>query len=708
MKQRVHFMALAATVLLPLLIFCSAMVFLFDRQQQEQVERMLSQTARTLSDAVDRQVTNHVSGLEALATSIHLDNDNIADFSIEAERLLDSRPDWMSLRLRRVADAAVLVALFPERMRDNVPSDQLPPPAAQEQIRKVVSSGRPEVSDLRELAGAEPFISVVVPVIRDGEIRFVLSANLRSLSFNNVLAGPALPENWVGSVLDRNRIILARSRRPDEFVGKLATESLRKEIDRGANSFFFARSLEGQEVYSAFTTSPLSGWTVAVGAPGEVVTGAQRRSLLAVSAGGLIALAATLGLAALLIDGTLRRQTMEQRLMTLERERLVERRLSDVAANLPGMIFRRVEDADGTVRYPYVSPYVGGGRDGPASVSLMTSTGADGDALAQLIHPDDRAAWAGAFAMPADTEPSHLEVRTIFDGAPSVAPDAAVDVESDGKKVRWLRVMARPSPQADTGGGRAWDGVALDVTDLKEIQDRLTGALEESQMLLSEVHHRVKNNLQVVWSLVQLEAMQIDHPPARARMEIIGQRINVMGRIHEQIYAHKEFSRIDFTLQLRALAERLTSAHSQPEKIELVVTGERLFCSLDTAIPLALIANELVSNAVGHAFPPGIFPAGSGGTIRIDLRSHADGAVMTVADNGVGVSSGLSSGEGRGGKGLGMRLVKALTGQLGASMTVDRPESTSKDTSDPGPDPGGGTQGTRVTIIVPGPWYADD
>ena len=69
-----------------------------------------------------------------------------------------------------------------------------------------------------------------------------------------------------------------------------------------------------------------------------------------------------------------------------------------------------------------------------------------------------------------------------------------------GESVRWLRVMARPSPQADAREGRTWDGVALDVTDLKEIQDRLTSALEESQTLLSEVHHRVKNNLQVVWS----------------------------------------------------------------------------------------------------------------------------------------------------------------------------------------------------------------
>ncbi len=447
MKQRVHFMALAATVLLPLLIFCSAMVFLFDRQQQEQVERMLSQTARTLSDAVDRQLINHVSGLEALATSIHLDNDNIADFSIEAERLLDSRPEWMSMRLRRAADAAMLVALFPERMRDNVPSDQLPPPAAQEQIRRVVASGRPEVSDFREIAGAEPFISVVVPVIRDGEIRFVLSANLRSRTFDNVLAGPALPENWVGSVLDRKRIILARSRRPDEFVGKLATESLRKEIDRAANSFFFARSIEGHEVYSAFTTSPLSGWTVAVGAPGEVVASAQRRSLLAVSAGGLIALAATLGLAALLIGGKLRRQAMEQRLMTLERERLVERRLSDVAANLPGMIFRRVEDADGTVRYPYVSV----GRDGPASVPLMTRAEAGGDELAQLIHPDDRAAWAAAFTVP-------CRRGTVPPGGPH-RPDDGLIARAMGERCAgfgsWRAHLRKPTP-GEGGPGTVW------------------------------------------------------------------------------------------------------------------------------------------------------------------------------------------------------------------------------------------------------------
>jgi two-component sensor histidine kinase len=347
------------------------------------------------------------------------------------------------------------------------------------------------------------------------------------------------------------------------------------------------------------------------------------------------------------------------------------------------------------VRYPYISA----GRGDPVSEPAVASAAAGDDQLAQLIHPDDRAAWIAAFAVASNPEPCHLEVRTV--------PDGKFDGGTDERNMRWLRVMARQSPQPATGGGRVWDGVALDVTDLKEIQDRLAGALEESQTLLAEVHHRVKNNLQVVWSLVQLEAMQIDYPAARARMEIIGQRINVMGRIHEQIYAHKEFTRIDFTLQLRTLAERLVSASSNHAKVDLEVTGERLFCSLDTAIPMALIANELISNVVAHAFPPAAFAPGMGGTLRIGLRRHGDGAVMTIADNGVGMPSG-PLGDGAGGKGLGMRLVKALISQLCADMTLDQPESAPKDTFDPGPDPSGGTRGTRVTIIVPGPWYADD
>ena len=169
---------------------------------------------------------------------------------------------------------------------------------------------------------------MVVPVIRNGEVRFVLSANLRSRSFSDILMGPALPDGWVGQCWTATGL----SWRAPGVGGLRRQTGDRVSAQRnrpGSQQLFLPRSIEGQEVYTAFTTSPLSGWTVAVGAPGEVVASSQRRSLLAVAAGGLIALGVTLGLATLLIGGTLRRQAMEQRLMTLSgsyRRAPVERR----------------------------------------------------------------------------------------------------------------------------------------------------------------------------------------------------------------------------------------------------------------------------------------------------------------------------------------------------------------------------------------------
>ena len=108
---------------------------------------------------------------------------------------------------------------------------------------------------------------------------------------------------------------------------------------------------------------------------------------------------------------------------------------------------------------------------------------------------------------------------------------------------------------------------------------------------------------------------------------------------------------------------------------------------------------DRVGDAVaGFASDVGLAGQGAG-----EEAVHPFKVTLTVADNGVGLS-----GEGNDGEGLGVRLVKAQTVQLGATMTVDQPGPIPKDTSNPGLDPGGGTRGTRVTIIVPGPWYADD
>src|SRR5690606_10757914 len=119
-------------------------------------------------------------------------------------------------------------------------------------------------------------------------------------------------------VLDRNRVIVARNRAPESFIGTLATPSLRSEMDRFNEHLFFALNKEGDRVYTAFVTSPQSGWTAAVGVPAAVIEAPLRRSLLALAGGGGGALALSLVLATAIIRNVDRRQRAERRLLELE------------------------------------------------------------------------------------------------------------------------------------------------------------------------------------------------------------------------------------------------------------------------------------------------------------------------------------------------------------------------------------------------------
>ncbi|EWY36127.1 hypothetical protein N825_29670 [Skermanella stibiiresistens SB22] len=689
MRRRLQLLLRATAVMLPLVVFSSGMVVLFDRQQSQSVEHLLAHAATALENALDRELVANISGLESLATSIHLDDNDLVGFAVAARRLLESERAWLSLRLLRAADGTSLLTL----PAGGGAIATAPPAPTREQVLEAVGTGRAVVGELRLAPGDEASVTIVVPVIRNGAAVYALSVALRAAALGEAMRGPRMPEDWFGSVLDRRYVVLARTRRHEEFVGKPATESLRREIENGGDAFFFARNQEGREVYTAFVTSPSTGWTVVVGAPGETVSGPRDRSLMAILGGGALALAATLWLGALLVGNSNRRHAMERKLLELEGERLAERRLAEVTANLPGVIFRRVREEDGPdggpagegrVAYPYLSAGLSGLLDGLAERASDDKPGdpaPGGDKLEALIHPEDRAGWREIFAAEATgAGPRHLEARLVL---------------ADGS-TRWVRIMARP---AAGGGGAAqtpatWDGVMLDVTDLKETQNQLTTSLAESRALLQEVHHRVKNNLQVVWSLIQLETMQIEDDQARERMEIIGQRIGVMGRIHEQVYAAKEFSRVDFGPQLRGLSEAQAAKHRDRTDIALEVSSDPLSCQLDTAIPLGLIANELVSNAYKHAFPASGSGSGrSGGTVRVGLRADPTGALLSVSDDGVGMSGQ--------GQGLGLRLVKGLLGQIGATMAVGPGHG-----AEPGQaDPGGGNRGTRVTITIPGPWY---
>lgn len=217
----------------------------------------------------------------------------------------------------------------------------------------------------------------------------------------------------------------------------------------------------------------------------------------------------------------------------------------------------------------------------------------------------------------------------------------------------------------------------------QQVQERtadLQSSLREREVLLKEVHHRVKNNLQIMISFLRLESRRTEHEPTRSVLADMQNRIRAMAALHEALYRSNNFNEID----LRTYIEKVTKsvelsmgkgAGQVRFNLDLVSVNVRL----DEAVPCGLILNELVSNALKHAFP-----AERPGEVRVELsRIGASGLRLRVSDNGVGLPADLSA---RQRASLGLQLVSDLARQLGGELIVgEGPQAVFEVTMAPGP-----------------------
>jgi two-component system, sensor histidine kinase PdtaS len=210
---------------------------------------------------------------------------------------------------------------------------------------------------------------------------------------------------------------------------------------------------------------------------------------------------------------------------------------------------------------------------------------------------------------------------------------------------------------------------AADLIEQKRIEAQLTASLREKEVLLKEIHHRVKNNLQVVASLLYLQSDRLDDPQLLAECQESQHRIRAMALIHETLYQARDLARVDFGRYVRALAADLPQAYAaDPARITLQTHTEEVWLDIDAAVPCGLILNELVSNALKHAFPDG-----RRGAIHLDLRAELGLTTLRVRDTGMGVPDGLDV---RQAESLGLQLVGMLTDQLGGTLDLSRAEGT--------------------------------
>ena len=204
--------------------------------------------------------------------------------------------------------------------------------------------------------------------------------------------------------------------------------------------------------------------------------------------------------------------------------------------------------------------------------------------------------------------------------------------------------------------------ICTDITIKKEYEDRLRSALREKEALLREVHHRVKNNFQIVSSLINLQLGDVEDPEPLRDLQT---RVQSMALVHELLYESEDLTSIDMGRYIERLTSSIVNSYHDGE-IELEVAAGDITLPLETAIPLGLIINELVTNSFKHAFTPreGSHPKGR---ISIELEEHGGEFTLNIADNGVGLPSDFIIEDS---DSLGLRLVAGLVDQIDGTFEV--------------------------------------
>ncbi len=281
------------------------------------------------------------------------------------------------------------------------------------------------------------------------------------------------------------------------------------------------------------------------------------------------------------------------------------------------------------------------------------------EAFLAAIHPGDREMVNAAYTSSLTTrEPYHITHRLL-------TPDGRLKYVEERCETDF----------ADDGTALRSRGTVQDITVRVQAEEALRASLREKEILLREVHHRVKNNLQIISSLLHFQAKKVKHHDDLAAFEDARQRLRSMSLVHERLYRASDLSGVDMPDYLTGLAVAVQQWQAGRGRVAVTVVCDPLRLPVDIAMPLGLLANELLTNVLKHAFADE-----RPGHAEVRLAAGTARLTMTVSDNGCGLPSSQMP---DGAASFGWQLVRGLTDQLGGTLSVAV------------------DQGTQVTIQVP-------
>ena len=212
--------------------------------------------------------------------------------------------------------------------------------------------------------------------------------------------------------------------------------------------------------------------------------------------------------------------------------------------------------------------------------------------------------------------------------------------------------------------------VARDITERKEFENALKSSLKEKEVLIREIHHRVKNNMQIISSLLNLQKQYVNDEESVNVLKESQNRVKSMAMIHEKLYKSRNFSEINFADYIRSLVSDLFYSYGvDSNRVKTIIVVEEVMMGLETAIPCGLIVSELVTNTLKYAFPHH-----KKGEFRIELHSYSNGLYgLIISDNGVGIPENIDFNET---DTLGLQLVNSLVNQLEGTIELTRRDGT--------------------------------
>jgi signal transduction histidine kinase/DNA-binding NarL/FixJ family response regulator len=711
------------TVLLWLVLACLlpgvvGVAVLFTREYlnaRAELERDTIATARAMVQAIDGQLSRAITTCYALSMSGALARGDLGEFHRSARELIDTSKVGLNFVLSDVNGQQLVNTL-----RDF--GEPLPPHGNFASLRRVLATGQPVISDI--YSGAvlrKPVMSVDVPVKAGDRVAYVLSIGLVPDDFNRMLAAAGFPPDWIAVVFDSSGTIAARTRSPEEFVGRKGTAEYTRSISQSIEGSMHTVTLEGIPTLSVWSRSPVTGWSVGIGIPLEVLERELRWKMIWLGCGLAVLLAVGLGLAwwaGRKIAGSVQALAAQATAMG-----------KGASVLMPAMLFREAEDAAMAIRE---SERLLANRDAALTVanralekqiSLLTTLLKNltigvfmveapsgkplvaNDAALRLLGPGILADTSGS--NPAEVYPTYkggsrvpyppdqLPVRMGMNGVSSHIDDLVVE-RPDGTATL-LELFG--SPVIDERG-QVWASLVscFDISERKALEARLVEAFararqqtEAKSAFLAHVSHEIRTPLHVIMGLGNLLLRDAGDSVQRDRlMQVLAASEHLLAIVNDLLDLSKieaqrlVLNQIDFRLRTvidnvvnivggQAREKGLTlSVDVVPEVRDMALTGDPL--------RLTQVLVNLCGNAVKFT---------DKGTVAMSVVRLAENDTkvtlhFTVEDTGIGMTSAelehlfepftqgdRSTIRERGGTGLGLAISQQLIGLMGGRIRGD-------------------------------------